>query len=96
MDVHPSTVNESRVPRRGDVYLPCPRSWRFSKEPSVMLVLTRSTSEMIKIGENVTVMVIRTSHGKVTLGIDAPRDVSVMRVEGTLVKSSRCAVNQGD
>lgn len=54
-----------------------------------MLVLTRSTSEMIKIGENVTVMVIRTSQGRVTLGIQAPRDVPVVRVEGCCTQLNR-------
>ena len=46
-----------------------------------MLVLTRKRSEMIRIGDDVVVKVMRTGRGAVRLGIDAPPDVSVMRAE---------------
>lgn len=51
---------------------------------STMLVLTRSKSEVIKIGDDVTVTVIRTSQGKVTLGIQAPRSLPVVRLDGAM------------
>ncbi|MAT13927.1 MAG: carbon storage regulator [Planctomyces sp.] len=46
-----------------------------------MLVLTRKKSEMIQIGENIVVKVIRTGKGHVKLGIEAPADVRVLRAE---------------
>lgn len=46
-----------------------------------MLVLTRKQSEMIQIGDNVVIKVIRTGKGTVKIGIDAPADVRVMRAE---------------
>ena len=46
-----------------------------------MLVLTRKTSEQIRIGDDIVIKVIRTSRGSVKLGIDAPSDVRVMRME---------------
>ena len=46
-----------------------------------MLVLTRKQSEKIRIGENITITVIRTKGKSVRLGIDAPNNVSVLRGE---------------
>ncbi|MEZ6047829.1 MAG: carbon storage regulator [Planctomycetaceae bacterium] len=46
-----------------------------------MLVLTRKKSEMIQIGENIVVKVIRTGKGHVKIGIEAPADVRVLRAE---------------
>ena len=38
----------------------------------VMLVLTRKRSEMIQIGDDIRIKVIRTASGHVKLGIEAP------------------------
>ena len=46
-----------------------------------MLVLSRKESERIKIGDNITVKVLTLKSGAVVLGIDAPRDVAVLRGE---------------
>ncbi|MHB1559847.1 MAG: carbon storage regulator [Isosphaeraceae bacterium] len=46
-----------------------------------MLVLTRRVKERLYIGENVCVTVLRLASGQVRLGIEAPRDVSVVRAE---------------
>ena len=46
-----------------------------------MLVLTRKKSQLIQIGDNIVIKVIRTGPGTVKLGIDAPADVRVMRGE---------------
>ena len=46
-----------------------------------MLVLSRKESERIKLGNAITVTVIRVSGGKVRLGIDAPPDIRVLREE---------------
>ena len=46
-----------------------------------MLVLTRREGERIRIGDDVWVTVLRTASGRVKIGIDAPRHVSVVRSE---------------
>jgi len=46
-----------------------------------MLVLTRKQSEMINIGDDIVIKVIRTGHNSVKIGIDAPHDVRVLRSE---------------
>ncbi len=46
-----------------------------------MLVLTRKLMERLFIGDNICVTVVRLEGGQVRLGIDAPREVSVVRAE---------------
>lgn len=46
-----------------------------------MLVLTRKSQEKIQIGENITVTILRVKGQAVRVGIDAPRDVRVIRTE---------------
>jgi carbon storage regulator len=46
-----------------------------------MLVLTRKLMEKLFIGENICITVVRLEGGQVRLGIDAPRDVTVVRAE---------------
>ena len=50
-----------------------------------MLVLTRKPQEKIRIGDDITITVIKTKGQGVRLGIEAPRDVPVLR--GELVAS---------
>jgi carbon storage regulator len=46
-----------------------------------MLVLTRKLMEQLYIGDDICVTVVRLEGGQVRLGIDAPRDVAVVRGE---------------
>ena len=46
-----------------------------------MLVLTRKKSEEIKIGNDITIKVIQTGKGTIKLGIEAPKNVRVLRGE---------------
>jgi carbon storage regulator CsrA len=46
-----------------------------------MLVLTRKYQEKIRIGNNITITVLRTKGKAVRLGIEAPTDVPVIRGE---------------
>ncbi len=46
-----------------------------------MLVLARKLDESIVIDENITIKVISVEKGVVKLGIDAPREVSIIRNE---------------
>lgn len=46
-----------------------------------MLILTRKTGEKILIADDVTITVLHVSGTQVKLGIDAPKDVRIMREE---------------
>lgn len=46
-----------------------------------MLVLSRKAGERIQIGDNVFVTVVRIGHNSVRIGIDAPKDVEIVRTE---------------
>lgn len=46
-----------------------------------MLVLSRYEDESIVIGDDIVVTVVEIRGGKVRLGIEAPRDVPVDRIE---------------
>ncbi|GEM_PF-1309532 len=46
-----------------------------------MLVLSRKEGERLVIGENVIITVNRISGNRITLGIEAPRDVRIVRGE---------------
>lgn len=48
-------------------------------EETKMLVLSRCVNQAVKIGENVEVLVVSVAGGKVRLGINAPRDVQIVR-----------------
>lgn len=45
------------------------------------MVLSRKLGEKIMIGDNVVITVVDIDRGKVRLGIQAPRDVPIMREE---------------
>jgi carbon storage regulator len=47
----------------------------------VMLVLSRKPGERILIGDNVAVTIVRIGPNSVRLGIDAPRDMNIVREE---------------
>ena len=49
-----------------------------------MLVIARKLSEGFTIGENVRVVVVRLQGHRVFLGIDAPKDVRIVRDEVAL------------
>jgi len=46
-----------------------------------MLILARKGEEEIRIGDNIVIKVLGIHNGQVKLGIDAPRDVRVVRGE---------------
>ena len=46
-----------------------------------MLVLSRKESQVIKIGDNISIMLVRIQGGKVRIGIEAPKNVPVIRAE---------------
>jgi carbon storage regulator len=46
-----------------------------------MLVLSRKEGERIVIGDNITLVVSKVHGNRVTIGIEAPRDVKIVRGE---------------
>lgn len=52
-----------------------------------MLVLTRKPAEIIRIGQDIVIKVIKTGKGTVKIGIEAPSSVRVMR--GELVEDEK-------
>jgi carbon storage regulator len=59
-----------------------------------MLVLTRKLMEKLYIGDDVCVTVVRVEGGQVRLGIDAPREIAVVRAE--LLEPRQPAAAEGD
>jgi len=46
-----------------------------------MLILTRRVDERIFIGDNITLRVLDIEGNRVRLGLDAPKDVAILREE---------------
>ncbi len=46
-----------------------------------MLILTRKIGESIVIGDDIIIKVVETGKNSIRIGIDAPREVSVLRQE---------------
>ncbi len=46
-----------------------------------MLVISRKEAQAIKIGRDITIKVIELSSGKVKLGVEAPKNIRITRVD---------------
>jgi carbon storage regulator len=46
-----------------------------------MLVLSRKRGDQIRIDEKITITVLRISSGKVRIGVEAPQNNRIMRME---------------
>ena len=59
-----------------------------------MLVLSRKSGERIHIGENITVTIVRIGPNNVRLGIDAPRELNIVREELCVPATSGVLVDE--
>ncbi|WP_153557542.1 carbon storage regulator [Roseimaritima sediminicola] len=59
-----------------------------------MLVLSRKLNEKIQLGDNITVTVLRVQGNTIRLGIDAPRDVRILRGELEPLDNDRTSKDQ--
>lgn len=57
-----------------------------------MLVITRKVNESFLVGDNVKITIVKTDRGNVRIGIEAPKDVPVVRTEiqGKPAKRREC------
>ncbi|ELP35465.1 carbon storage regulator [Rhodopirellula baltica] len=60
-----------------------------------MLVLSRKVDEKLVIGDNVVITVSKISGNRVSIAIDAPRDVSIQRGELTSEPVATRSAQQG-
>ena len=63
-----------------------------------MLVLARKLDESIVIGDNIIVKVVSLENGVVKLGIDAPKEISIIRDEliEEVKEQNRAALKKSD
>ena len=54
-----------------------------------MLVLSRKESERIRVGDSITITIVRVSGDKVRVGIEAPADLKVLRDELELIEEPK-------
>lgn len=65
-----------------------------------MLVLNRKENEEIQIGNNVVIKIISVSDGTVKLGIEAPKELPILRgelyqnVKNNVIKASKVSSNK--
>jgi carbon storage regulator CsrA len=61
-----------------------------------MLVLTRKHQEKIRIGDNITITILKTKGKAVRVGIEAPTDVAVVRGELAAVETPETSLSESD
>lgn len=55
-----------------------------------MLVLTRKIGQAIEIGRDIVVVIVDTEPGRVKVGIQAPPDMKILRMELRNEESEQC------
>ena len=60
-----------------------------------MLVLTRKVEDIVKIGDHITVKVVRVNGNQVRLGIEAPNDIPITRGEIDYERAKQAGIGSG-
>jgi carbon storage regulator len=78
-----AVVHSSRNTRPHACGQSCPWVYTLSSEARsyLMLVLSRKVGERIHVGDNIVLEIRRIAGNRVTLALDAPRDVRILRGE---------------
>lgn len=58
-----------------------------------MLVLTRKRDEVIQIGDNIVIKILKTGKGAIKIGVDAPSHIRVIRGELIEAESKSDAID---
>lgn len=60
-----------------------------------MLVLNRKLGESMMLGDNIEIRILEMADGKVKIGIEAPRDLTILRKEvyDQVVEENKNAIN---
>ena len=63
-----------------------------------MLILNRKIDEAIVINENITIRILDVVDGKVKIGIDAPREINILRQEvyDAVKAENQASINNND
>ena len=63
-----------------------------------MLVLNRKMGESIILGENIEIRILDIQDGKIKIGIEAPREVSILRKEvyEAIKAENEASINVGE
>lgn len=63
-----------------------------------LLILNRKINEAIIINENITIRILDVVDGKVKIGIDAPRDINILRQEvyNEVKAENQASINNDD
>jgi carbon storage regulator len=60
-----------------------------------MLVITRKVGQVLYIGDNIKVVIVRVGNGVAQIGVEAPRDVTILREEAKL-KNEQATTGQDE
>lgn len=62
-----------------------------------MLILNRKTNESIMLDDRIEIKILETQDGKVKLGIEAPREVTILRKEiyDEVIEENRKSLESG-
>ena len=59
-----------------------------------MLVLSRKVNESIQIGDDIKIVIVRITHNKIRIGIEAPKSIPVVRGELLSLPSNESTPNE--